>query len=420
MPYNGSGVFTLVAGNPVVTGTTISSTWANNTLNDIANNGLTNALTKDGQQTPTGNIPFGGFRATGLGDAVNLQDATTAKQVQNGGLVTLAAVAGTDTITATTSPGITAYVAGQSFRFVAAGTNTTGIPTLNINGLGAKNITRNGTAGIVPGDIRSGSVVMVTYDGTQFQITGIIGASGVIGYGRNVNSVLVNQGPTIPLTADEIILQDALGGVPYKFKNVSLNNNISAAGLNGFDSGTAPANGFAAVYWIYNPTTGVLGTLSTNATSVKAPEIYAGGAAPSGFTVSALAAVLPLGTVNFTYAPFVLTDRKVDFLIATILSGSSFIGVGTARTSTAIPLNARFVGGANNVGSTATSVIQQNLGPASTAALGLQVNITTVQAGATLGIPFRCAISTPQTIYQTTANSAGTPSFSISINTYEF
>lgn len=421
MPYNGSGVFSLVAGNPVVTGTIISSTWANNTLSDIANNGLTNALTKDGQQTPTGNIPFGGFRATGLGDAVNLQDATTAKQIQNGGLVTLAAVAGADTITATTSPGITAYAAGQSFRFVAAGTNTTGIPTLNINALGAKNITRNGTAGIVPGDIRSGSVVTVTYDGTQFQITGIVAAGAVMGYARNLNSVLITQGPTIPLTADEIVLQDALGGIQYKFKNVSLNNNISTVGvINGFDTGTAPANGFAAVYWMYNPTTGVLGTLSTNATSVKAPEIYSGGAAPSGFTVSALAAVLPIGTVNFTYAPYVLTDRKVDFLIATILSGSSFIGTAAARTSTAIPLNARYVGGANSVGSSATSVIQQNLGPSSTPAVGLQVNITTVQAGASLAIPFRVAIVTPQTIYQTTSNTAGTPSFSISVNSYEF
>lgn len=421
MPRDGAGNYTLPSGNPVVTNTVISSSgWANPTLSDIAT-ALTQSLSRDGQTTPTADLSMGNFKLRNLAAGILSTDAATVGQILGGAINTLTAVAGTDTITASTSPAITAYVAGQSFRFVAAGTNTTGIPTLNINGLGAKNITRNGTSGIVPGDIRSGSVVTVTYDGTQFQITGIVGASGVIGYGRNVNSVLVNQGPTIPLTADEIILQDALGGVPYKFKNVSLSNNISTGGvINGFDTGTAPANGFAAVYWMYNPTTGVLGTLSTNATSVKAPEIYAGGAAPSGFTVSALAAVLPLGTVNATYAPFVLTDRKVDFLITTILSSSSFIGVGTARTSTAIPLNARFVGGANNVGSTATSVIQQNLGPASTAALGLQVNITTVQAGTTLGIPFKCAISTPQTIYQTTANSAGTPSFSISINTYEF
>lgn len=68
MAYDGSGGFDLYSpGNPVVTGTTISSTWANNTLNDIANNGLSYAITKDGQTTVTGNIPFAGFYATNVG-----------------------------------------------------------------------------------------------------------------------------------------------------------------------------------------------------------------------------------------------------------------------------------------------------------------------------------------------------------------
>ena len=65
MPYNGSGTFTLVAGNPVVTGTTISSTVHNNTNNDFAT-GLSTAITKDGQTTLTANIPFAGFAATNV------------------------------------------------------------------------------------------------------------------------------------------------------------------------------------------------------------------------------------------------------------------------------------------------------------------------------------------------------------------
>lgn len=60
-----SGVFSLVAGNPVVTGTTISSTWANNTLTDIAT-GLSTCVLKDGTQTVTANLPIGGFKLTGL------------------------------------------------------------------------------------------------------------------------------------------------------------------------------------------------------------------------------------------------------------------------------------------------------------------------------------------------------------------
>jgi hypothetical protein len=47
MPRNGSGVYTLPAGNPVVPGTTIESTWANDTLEDVANE-LTNSLSRTG------------------------------------------------------------------------------------------------------------------------------------------------------------------------------------------------------------------------------------------------------------------------------------------------------------------------------------------------------------------------------------
>jgi hypothetical protein len=53
MSRNGNGQFNLVAGNPVVTATTISSTWANNTLSDIAN-ALTQSIAADGQTTITG------------------------------------------------------------------------------------------------------------------------------------------------------------------------------------------------------------------------------------------------------------------------------------------------------------------------------------------------------------------------------
>ena len=61
-----SGTFTLYSpGNPVVTGTTISSSWANGTLDGIAT-GLTTCVLKDGTQTITADIPMGGFSLTGL------------------------------------------------------------------------------------------------------------------------------------------------------------------------------------------------------------------------------------------------------------------------------------------------------------------------------------------------------------------
>lgn len=47
MPRNSSGVYTLPAGNPVVPGTTIDAAWANDTLEDLANE-VTNSLSRTG------------------------------------------------------------------------------------------------------------------------------------------------------------------------------------------------------------------------------------------------------------------------------------------------------------------------------------------------------------------------------------
>ena len=76
MSRNGTGVYSLPAGNPVVTNTTISSTWANTTLTDIAT-ALTGSLASDGQTPATGNLDMNSNKIVNLtagtttGDAVN-------------------------------------------------------------------------------------------------------------------------------------------------------------------------------------------------------------------------------------------------------------------------------------------------------------------------------------------------------------
>jgi hypothetical protein len=76
MSRNGSGTYSLPAGNPVVTNTTITSTWANTTLTDIAT-ALTGSLAADGQTVATGALQMGTNRVTGMGDPINAQDAVT-------------------------------------------------------------------------------------------------------------------------------------------------------------------------------------------------------------------------------------------------------------------------------------------------------------------------------------------------------
>ncbi len=70
MPRNGSGTFNLVSGNPVVTGTTIESNWANTTLSDIATT-LTDSLSRSGQggMTAALRIADGSQGAPGVGFA---------------------------------------------------------------------------------------------------------------------------------------------------------------------------------------------------------------------------------------------------------------------------------------------------------------------------------------------------------------
>jgi hypothetical protein len=66
MSYNGSGTFVINStGQPVVTGTVISSSTFNSLTADLGT-GLTTAITKDGQTTTTAKIPF----AQGLSAAV--------------------------------------------------------------------------------------------------------------------------------------------------------------------------------------------------------------------------------------------------------------------------------------------------------------------------------------------------------------
>jgi hypothetical protein len=48
MPRNASGTYSLPAGNPVVTGTSVSSTWANDTLNDLKAE-MTDSLNRSGK-----------------------------------------------------------------------------------------------------------------------------------------------------------------------------------------------------------------------------------------------------------------------------------------------------------------------------------------------------------------------------------
>jgi hypothetical protein len=196
MSYNGSGTFVINStGQPVVTGTVISSTAFNALTADLAT-GLSTALTKDGQTTPTANLPMGTFKFTGLSAGSAATDSANIAQVQNsfGSFLT---VSGTDTITATVSPSLTAYASGQMFAFVAANTNT-GAVTINISTLGAKAITKNGNTALVSSDLIANYLYIIVYDGTQFQVVGV---SSTTFSNLTISGVLTLSGAGVQLTS---------------------------------------------------------------------------------------------------------------------------------------------------------------------------------------------------------------------------
>ena len=140
--------------------------------------GITNSIAKDGQNSPTQDLPMDGKKHTDVDDATARDQYAVVGQIQDSSytFVPAASVGGTaDAITLAPSPAITAYAAGQAFTFVAEDVNTTAV-TVNVSGQGAKAVTKTGSTALTAGDIADTALIQIVYDGTQFQL---ISTSGV-------------------------------------------------------------------------------------------------------------------------------------------------------------------------------------------------------------------------------------------------
>jgi hypothetical protein len=255
-----------------VTGTVISSTVQNNTMSDIANNGLTNCLTKDGQQTPTANIPMGGFRITGLGNGTALTDAANLSQIQNNGATVLGSISGTgDAIVAASAPAITAYATGSKFIYTPTATNTVTNPTINVSAVGAKTITQSSGSGLWAGALVVGTPYELYYDGTNFRVQ-----NGALG------SQIVSMGSSF-----------------------ALRNRIIDGNFNFWDTGTSfpftNSGGYTADMWVCNSGAG------TGACTVS-KSIFTPGAEPAGMATPALNYLTFAQTVGASAgSPFIST-----------------------------------------------------------------------------------------------------------------
>lgn len=102
-----------------------------------------------------------------------------------------ASTGNSDAYIVTYSPAPTSLVVGQHYPFIANFTNT-GVATLNVNSIGAHNLTKRGTVAVGANDIMNGSVVDTVWDGTYFQMTSLLSSAGV----GTVTSLATNNGIT--------------------------------------------------------------------------------------------------------------------------------------------------------------------------------------------------------------------------------
>lgn len=133
--------------------------------------GINNCLTKDGQNSPTANLPMAGYVHTGVGNASTRASYPAVGQIQDGSFVNVVDTGAADAYVITLSPAITAYATGQLFWVKIANTNT-GASTLNVNGLGVKSIKSAGTTDVTAGQLAVGAVYGFRYDGTNFLLIG--------------------------------------------------------------------------------------------------------------------------------------------------------------------------------------------------------------------------------------------------------
>jgi hypothetical protein len=195
MPRNGSGVYTLVPTiNPVVSGTIIATTWANPTLADIAS-AITNSIASNGETPILANLPMSGFRHTNVSPAQAQTDYLDVASAQQGIPWYLTALNGNNVIIATAAYAMTEYVVGQVFEFSPIAPNT-GPATLNINGINAFPITKNGGNALTGGELGDGTAVQVLYNGTNFEIIGQPSGS-IEGYSFPLSGSLAGNTPSV-------------------------------------------------------------------------------------------------------------------------------------------------------------------------------------------------------------------------------
>lgn len=241
--------------------------------------------------------------------------------------------------------------------------------------------------------------------------------TGVIGQSRNARMNVTSASAIADFLADELVVNSGLGGNQYRLSNVGVRITLTTTGVGGMDTGSPPATGFVAIYVIYNPANGSVGLLGVDATSSVAPEVYGGSNMPSGYTASALVAVWPTASSQLVIGN--MYDRKIDLASRTLLTSSSTNASRVLLVTTQFPLNAKFIYGGLSMTNSSSSTQGLTIWGANSSIGGMAITAS-LAASASASSTFSKISVVNQTIGWSSTSTAGTPTYNIGINSYEF
>ena len=164
--WNGSGTFSRTHNwtDDKTNGIKITASRHDTNDTDFVN-GINNCLTKDGQNSPTANLPMATYFHTGVGDGNARDTYPSIGQIQDSDVTWIDGGGTADAITATYSPAITALVDGMLLGVRATAANATTTPTFAPNGLTAYTIVKQGGSALAAGDIvGDGHELLLRYD----------------------------------------------------------------------------------------------------------------------------------------------------------------------------------------------------------------------------------------------------------------
>lgn len=371
MPFNGSGVFLRIMNwtNDAAAGIRIRADRHDDEDNNLAQ-GLTNCITRDGQSTPTADLPMGGRRHTNVGNATSSNQYASVAQIQAGSIFSAADTGAANAYAIAPTPSVAAYTSGQVFWIRIANTNT-GASTINVSGLGVKNI-KVGEADVAAGQLAAGQVYGVQYDGTDFQLIDsgpIVSASlspsvqqsifepgdftwsmrtsktgWVLGDGRTIGNAA--SGATSRANADTILLFTELW------------NNTSSTVSGG--RGASAAADFAANKTIVVPSVrgrGVVGRENMGGTAANVVQFSRNITTTNGSATATVNTADGLSIGMFLYSANITAGTTISAIVGTTLTLSTGVGV---TAGTAVATRVSVFNDPNNLGATGGDQFLQN------------------------------------------------------------